>query len=155
MLGVPLGSDTFGANYVSRKLLKAKDVMSKITQFNDTHSAFYLLRTSYSITRANHFMRTTPLAIWFQQAQEYDSLVRGSAEEVLGFPFSDREYKQAATSPNVGGLGLRQCSIHAPGAFNDSLHRSRKFFGDKWPDKDRSTLKEAPPQRERSMARKP
>ena len=97
-------------------------------------------------------MRTTPLAIWFQQAQEYDSLVRGSAEEVLGFPFSDREYMQAATSPNVGGLGLRQCSIHAPGAFNDSLHRSRKFFGDKWPDKDRSTLKEAPPQRERSMA---
>ena len=78
MLGVPLGSDTFGANYVSRKLLKAKDVMSKITQFNDTQSAFYLLRTSYSITRANHFMRTTPLAIWFQQAQEYDSLVRKS-----------------------------------------------------------------------------
>ena len=152
MLGVPLGSDTFGTDYVSRKLLKAKDVMSKITQFNDTQSAFYLLRTSYSITRANHFMRTTPLAIWFQQAQEYDALVRGSAEEVLGFPFSDREYKQAATSPNVGGLGLRQCSIHAPGAFNDSLWRSQKFFGDKWPDKDRSTLKEAPPQRERSMA---
>jgi len=152
MLGVPLGSEEFGATYIADKLLKAKTVMSKITQFNDTQSAFFLLRTSYSITRANHFMRTTPLAIWFQQAQDYDALVRGSAEEVLGFPFSDREYKQAATSPNVGGLGLRQCTIHAPGAFNDSLCRSQKFFGDKWPDKDRSSLIEAPPQRTRSMA---
>ncbi len=96
-------------------LVKAKDV-AKITQLNDTQSAFFLLRGSYSITRANHFMRTTPLAIWFQQAQDCDSLVRGSAEEVLGFPFSDREYQQAATSPNVGGLGSRQCAIHAPGA---------------------------------------
>jgi hypothetical protein len=126
--------------------------MATIAQFNDTQSAFFLLRTSYSITRANHFMRTTPLAIWSEQAHEYDLLVKSSAEEILGLRLSAREYLQASLSPIYGGLGLRQCAKHATGAYDDSQCRARKFFRERWPDEDRSTLKEAPYQRARSMA---
>jgi hypothetical protein len=68
MLGVPLGSDEFVAQFVEGKLLKTTaHVMSKLMEFDDAQAAMYLLRISYGIVRANHFMRTTPLPQWSQQ----------------------------------------------------------------------------------------
>ena len=62
MLGVPLGSDGFVANFVEDKLLSGTvKMMSKLAEFEDPQAAMYLLRISYGIVRANHFMRTTPL----------------------------------------------------------------------------------------------
>jgi hypothetical protein len=35
--------------------------MGKLASFEDSQVAMYLLKLSYGIVRANHFMRTTPL----------------------------------------------------------------------------------------------
>ena len=65
MLGVPLSSTGFVHKFVSNKLLaNSVKVMSKLVEFDDTQAAMYLLRLSYGIVRANHFMRTTPLPQW-------------------------------------------------------------------------------------------
>jgi hypothetical protein len=61
MLGVPLGSDDFVAKIVEGKLMGTTvKVMAKLAAFEDPQVAMYLLRISYGIVRANHFMRTTP-----------------------------------------------------------------------------------------------
>ena len=61
MLGVPLGSDTFVSHFVDGKLCAGTvKVMAKLAEFEDPQAAMYLLRLSYGIVRANHFMRTTP-----------------------------------------------------------------------------------------------
>ena len=60
MLGVPLGSDTKAATYVGRKLLNRLAMMvNRLADFDDIQSAFFLLRTSFNIVRATHFMRAT------------------------------------------------------------------------------------------------
>ena len=65
MLGVPLGSDAFVCKLVEGKLLATSSkVMAKLADFDDPQAAMYLLRLSYGIVRANHFMRTTSLPQW-------------------------------------------------------------------------------------------
>jgi len=64
MLGVPLGSDLFVSEFVEKKLLgRLLSTVTKLVEFEDTQAASYLLRVSYSIVRAVHFMRTTPLSV--------------------------------------------------------------------------------------------
>ena len=133
MLGVPLGSDEFVANYVKDGLLPATEkVTTKLSQFEDSQSAMYLLRLSYGIIRANHFMRTTPLAQWSKHAVEFDGLVRSTTESILKRPLSDYAYDQAAVSTRFGGLGIRRAMDHAPVAFNASWCSSKFISKESW-----------------------
>ena len=62
MLGVPLGDSAFVSKFVEGKLLdRLQETVNRLVEFEDTQAATYLLRVSYSIVRAVHFMRTTPL----------------------------------------------------------------------------------------------
>ena len=108
MLGVPLGDGKFVADFVEKKLLgRLASTINQLVDFEDSQSAFYLLRVSFSIVRAVHFMRTTPLEHWKDQATKFDLTLRRAAEQILGFPMSDSTYTQAALTPTLGGLGLR------------------------------------------------
>lgn len=124
MLGVPLGSDDFVAEFVGKVLGKARPIMDMLATFEDTQVAYFLLRSSYSIVRATHFMRTTPPGLWEEQADSFDESVRSTAETILGFPMSEDQYAQASTSSSVGGLSLRKCSEHALGAYAASWNES-------------------------------
>ena len=133
MLGVPLGGDTFVGDFVGKKLLgRLQTTISKLVDFEDSQSAFYLLRVSFSIVRAVHFMRTTPLCQWRAQAVEFDAMLRKAAEDIFGFPMSDFTYAQAALTPKLGGLGLRKATEHAGLAFSASWHEAKKQSMEDW-----------------------
>jgi len=61
-------------------------MVERLADFDDIQSAFFLLRTSYSIVRATHFMRTTPLPKWKLQAEKFDQQVWDAAQGILGLP---------------------------------------------------------------------
>ena len=85
MLGVPLGSDDFVAEFVKDGLLPTtRSVCEKLEEFEDAQSAMYLLRLSYGIIRANHFMRTTPLLQWSKHADDFDTIVLNTTQSILG-----------------------------------------------------------------------
>ncbi len=87
MLGVPLGSDEFVSDYVDKKLLgRLQQTVDRLMDFEDSQAASYLLRVSYSIVRAVHFMRTTPLEQWKEQAAKFDLMIRKAIEGYLGLP---------------------------------------------------------------------
>jgi len=133
MLGVPLGSDAFVGDFVGKKLLgRLQSTISKLVEFEDSQSAFYLLRVSFSIVRAVHFMRTTPLHQWRDEAVEFDRTLRKAAEDIFGFPMSDATYAQAALTPKLGGVGLRKVVEHADLAFNASWHEAKKQSQEEW-----------------------
>ena len=72
MLGVPLGNDVFVSDFVESKLLgRLQSTVNKLVDFEDTQAATYLLRVSFSIVRAVHFIRTTPLEQWKEQAVKF------------------------------------------------------------------------------------
>src|ERR1051325_2364431 len=83
-------------------------INSLLVDFDDTQSAFFLLRVSFTIVRAVHFMRTTPLSMWRSQASRFDETIRFAAENILGVPFTDQVYRQACLTPRLGGFGLRR-----------------------------------------------
>jgi len=133
MLGVPLGNDGFVADFVEKKLLgRLQTTINQLVDFEDTQSAFYLLRVSFSIVRSVHFMRTTPLRQWEAQAAKFDTMVHDAAVQILGFPMSSYTFAQAALTPKLGGLGLRKTVEHATGAFSASWHESQKQSGETW-----------------------
>ena len=133
MLGVPLGSDEFVSKFVRQKLLgRLQETFDQLAAFEDAQAAFYLLRVSFSIVRAVHFMRTTPLRQWKAEAVEFDNRLRVAAEAILGFPMSNETYAQAALTPSLGGMGLRKTEEHAPGAFSASFHESMSTAREDW-----------------------
>ena len=133
MLGVPLGGDAFTADFVEKKLLgRLSSTVEKLVAFEDTQAAFYLLRVSFSIVRAVHFMRTTELFKWLRQAVMFDSLVREAAEHILGLTLPGRRMGQAALTPRLGGIGLRRTVEHADGAFSASWHEAKTQAGEAW-----------------------
>ena len=76
--------------------------MAKLAEFEDPQAAMYLLRLSYGIVRANHFMRTTPLLQWEQVAADFDTCVRDTVSEILGSTFPGDSYLQACVSTKIG-----------------------------------------------------
>jgi len=133
MLGVPLGCSSNVAKYVEKKLFsKLKLMVDRLSDFDDSQSAFFLLRVSFSIVRATHFMRTTPLDQWLTQAVEFDATIRNAAENILGFRLSNQCYAQACLTPRLGGLGLRRVVDHASIAFSASWHESKLECGESW-----------------------
>ena len=154
---------------VSKLLHRLSVMVNRLADFDDMQSAFFLLRTSFSIVRATHFMRTTPLAQWEKQAKKFDQQIWDAAQGILALPFSEQSWKQACLTPRLGGLGLRKIVDHADIAFSASWWESRSTCREEWsvrPDvngrlsqkqgsfkKDEEILKklmeEAPNQRER------
>ena len=133
MLGVPLGSAEFVSGYVEEDLLgRLQKTVDKLMDFEDTQAASYLLRVSYSIVRAVHFMRTTPLHLWREQALKFDAMIRHAIERILGFPMSDMTFAQATLTPKLGGLGLRRSAEHADLAYHASWHESQRTAKEVW-----------------------
>ena len=103
---------------ISKKLLDGvQPLLEKLTSFEDSQAASFLLRVSFSAVRATFFMRTTPLTHWRSVASSFDSTIRGAFSSIVGFPLTDRAYTQASLTPRLGGFGLRQVTLHADGAF--------------------------------------
>ena len=128
MLGVPLGSDEKAAAYVKRKLLgKLTTMVNRLADFNDIQSAFFLLRTSFNIVKATHFMRTTPLAKWKKEAEKFDLQIWDAAQSILGLTIPEQIWKQACLTPRLGGLGLRRVVDHAEIAFSASWNEAQEL----------------------------
>jgi hypothetical protein len=148
MLGVPLGSSNFVYSHVEQELLpSAVKVMEKLARFEDSQIAMYLLRLSYGIVRANHFMRTTPLFQWLDHAKKFDELVCDTTEKILRTPLTKAAYDQACVSSRSGGFGIRKVEDHAPVAFNASWLSCRTLCNEVWDKPYDGIPDEAPKQR--------
>jgi len=133
MLGVPLGNDEFTADFVEKKLLgRLQSTIAQLVDFEDSQAALFLLRTSFGVVRAVHFMRTTPLAQWRAQADKFDAMIRDAVVQIIGYPLTAPAFAQAALTPKLGGLGVRQIVDHAAGAFSASWHEARAQSREDW-----------------------
>jgi len=148
MLGVPLGSAEASEEFVEKELCVATEaVMSKLIEFEDTQAALFLLRLSFGICRATHFMRTTPLSVWRNQAAKFDTVVGQAVFQCLALKPTPEAYDQASVSTTIGGLGVRRILDHAKGAFTASWHESQGITHESWtnnfPESDCSSVYES------------
>ena len=133
MLGVPLGSKAFTCDYVKDDLLtRLKPVLERLEAFEDTQAACYLLRVSFSIVRATHYMRTTPLDQWKEHAETFDTNMKKTVENILAVKMTKEVRKQMNLTPKLGGLGFRRTVDHANFAFSASWHEARDTAKEQW-----------------------
>jgi hypothetical protein len=133
MLGVPMGPVSSASTFVTKKLLGGRmQVLSRLCDFEDAQAAFFLLRTSFSIVRATHFMRTTPLETWPEEAAAFDAKVREAASAILGCTMNDQVFDQASLTPKLGGMGLRKVSEHANVAYLASRAEAASTCSETW-----------------------
>ena len=130
---MPLGDRAFNSAYVKGDLLtRLKPVLERLEAFEDTQAAFYLLRVSFSIVRATHYMRTTPLDQWREHAETFDANLITSAENILATKMPEPVRKQASLTPKLGGLGLRRTVDHATLAFYASWTEAKNTSKEDW-----------------------
>src|SRR5437764_13206912 len=110
----------------------AEGVMSKLMEFEDTQAAIFLLRWSFGIVRATHFMRTTPLSLWTKQTEAFDKKVCHTVFHCLGLKPTPEAYDQASVGTSIGGLGIRRIVDHAKGAFTASWHEGQGITKERW-----------------------
>jgi len=133
MLGVPLGPESFTDEFVRDSLLGITEgVMSKLMDFEDTQAALFLLRLSFGIVRATHFMRTTPLSLWSKQAEQFDRKICHTIFQCLGLKPVNEAYDQVSVSTKIGGLGIRRIVDHAKGAFTASWFEAQVTTHESW-----------------------
>jgi hypothetical protein len=77
--------------------------VGKLVGFEDTQAATYLLRVSYSIVRAVHFMRTTPLRQWQKEGEEFDEMVCDEAGRIVG-PLTRARSRRLRSRPSSEGV---------------------------------------------------
>lgn len=129
MLGVPLGDRAFTSKFIEGDLqTRLKPVLERLEEFEDTQAALYLLRVSFSIVRATHHMRTTPLEQWKEHAEAFDTSICSTVQKILGV-VTEPVRKQASFTPKLGGLGLRRTVDHANFSFHASWHEGDRRGG--------------------------
>ena len=110
-------------------------MVDRLADFDGMQSAFFLLRTSFSIVRATHFMRTTPIKKWKQEADKFDQQIWDAAQSILAVQIPEQSWKQACLTPRLRGLGIMRKLLSLQLARSQS-HFQRKLDSQKRHDLD-------------------
>jgi hypothetical protein len=118
VLGSPIGDRDYVRSYVRSKVLdKVRAALDRLTEIDDPHVEYCVLRQCLAFGPLVHIMRTVPPDMLVEVATEYDSMIQRHLERVVGTRFSKRAWRQAGLSTKAGGLGLRSCASHLESAF--------------------------------------
>ena len=122
LLGSPVGdADHCNTVTLTERVGKAAACLEALAALDDPQVSLLLLRHCSSFTKLVHSMRTTPAALHHSALQAFDEQIKCSLEQIGCFPVADRVWHQATLGVKQGGLGLRQCALHAPAAYLASV----------------------------------
>ena len=117
VLGVPVGSDAYVQDFVSRRVRQLDQVIPTLAHLRDPQLQYLLLRCCAN-ARVSHLLRGVPPPLVAQAAAEHDRAVWAGLQTVLpGPPLSDRARRVARLHIRLGGLGLPSAERLAPAAY--------------------------------------
>ncbi|CAL1154289.1 unnamed protein product [Cladocopium goreaui] len=122
LLGAPIGDSEYCTQAtLSDKVQKAGKVLDALGELDNPQVSLQLLRHCASFTKLVHNMRTTPAGLHSAALAAFDGKARACLESIGCFPVPDRIWQQATLGVKHGGLGLRQCAVHATAAYLASV----------------------------------
>lgn len=118
LLGVPLGSDEWTADYIATKALaKADKAIAGVQEIADPQVAYTLLRDCCGFPRIVHIIRTLPPSVTRPALKHFDECIRQAATNIIGAPIPEVRWEPATWGTSRGGLGLRGAAAHAAAAY--------------------------------------
>ena len=122
LLGSPIGPSTFCEESVSKRIRKVKDTVARLHDLQDSQLETTLLRSCLALPKLAHVLRTCPSSLIPNALGSFDHMMRDALSDLAGRPLPDWSWLKASL---LGGLNLRQTSVHASAAYISSLHQSR------------------------------
>ena len=121
----PIGPSTFCEESVSKRIRKVKDTVARLHDRQDSQLETTLLRSCLALPKLVHVLRTCPSSLIPNALGSFDHIMRDTLSDLAGRPLPDWSWLKASLPSSVGGLNLRQASVHDSAAYIGSLHQSR------------------------------
>ena len=117
LLGCPVGPATFCEDFVSQRVEKIKDCLSKLPVLEDSQIEMSLLRSCLALPKLSFSLRTCPPSHIIQATAAFDDTMHDALSELVGSPLTEWAWLKASLPSSRGGLNLRRASLHAPTAY--------------------------------------
>ena len=124
LLGAPVGNEAFSNMILGKRIAKVEEAIRLLPTLNDSHVEFVLLRSCLSLPKFNFCLRTCNPRDAAPSYEAFDGLLRDSLNSLLGTQVNHRQWIQASLPVSMGGIGIRNASPHAAGAYLVSLAHS-------------------------------
>ena len=125
LLGAPIGSAEFCAQYIESKRKDALHLLSLLPQLCNPQVAVTILRSCASFCKLAHLARSTPPSPMSESVfSQFDNDVLHCLELSSAIELTLPAAKQASLNLSHGGLGLHSLHRHAPAAYISSLTTS-------------------------------
>ena len=125
LLGVPIGSAEYCAQYIESKRKDAFLLLSLLPQLSNPQVAVTILRSCASFCKLAHLARSTPPSPMSEAVfSQFDNDVLHCFELSAAIELTLPAAKQATFNLSHGGLGLCSLHRHAPAAYISSLTMS-------------------------------
>ena len=117
LLGAAFGSSEYCSNLLNRRCVKAKHLLSQISDMGDAQTALLLTRNCAGFCKVAYSMRTVPPAAHLGALGDFGGLIRGALTQIAATEVDERGWTQAMLPMRAGGLGLRSVTDHAYAAY--------------------------------------
>ncbi len=121
LLGSPIGSASHCEASVLRRVQKVQVILSKLPDLQDSQMETTLLRHCLALPKVAFALRTCPPSHLQEAATAFDHAMRDALTDLAGGPLSAWAWLKASLPSSLGGLTVRQASLHAPAAYLASL----------------------------------
>lgn len=125
LLGSPIGPSAFCEETVSKRIRKVQESVARLHDLQDSQLETTLLRSCLALPKLAHVLRTCPPCLIPKALGFFDDIIRHALSDLTGRPVPDWSWLKASLPSSLGGLNLRQASLHAPAAYIGSLHQCR------------------------------
>ena len=124
LLGSPIGPSSHCEVSVLKRVKKVEEILTRLPDLQDSQMEATLLRSCLALPKVAFALRTCPPSKIKGASEAFDNALRGALSDLAGAPLSDWAWLKASLPCSLGGLTIREASLHAPAAFLSSLVQS-------------------------------
>ncbi|MEO0378494.1 MAG: hypothetical protein AAF329_28640, partial [Cyanobacteria bacterium P01_A01_bin.17] len=119
VLGLPLSPKAEALSHHLTPILgKCAEALDRLFEIKSLHLQYVMLRMGFNITKISHLMRTLSPEMLADFLAQWDHMMQGAVERLLGWGTTSPTVRQQIGLPvQLGGMGLPAASAIAPIAF--------------------------------------
>ena len=112
------------------RIKKVQDGLHRLSDLQDSQMEATLLRSCLSLPKVAYMICTCPPGLIQRALEEFDHTMREAVSDIMGCPLSNWAWLKGSLPSSLGGLNIRQASLHAPAAFIGSFHQSEPLISE-------------------------
>ena len=127
LLGTPIGPPTYCEEIMLKRVRKLQDMLEHLADMQDSQMEAAILRSCLALPKVSFALRSTPPGHIQEGISAFDNAMLEAVSDLAGGPLHSWAWLNASLPTALGGLSVRQASLHAPAAYIGSLAQSEEL----------------------------